>query len=318
MTNLPLKSIVDRWVSALRNHPKRFLFNVIVKRSATTLVLTFIAAYALSVSLFAMVYYYSIPPIFDGNGRTISDYLFLSFNIQSTIGYMDAKPQGIMQAVAASQVLVGLALTGILIALIVTRIIQRSPKLVFPDKLAFDPDGCQLVAAFWNRELNELINVQANLMIRSHTAGEKMIQLKDISLEKRSPSYVGPMWVVLIRSIPGSCLAGDTGKAPVVFTRIGADDEIHFIVSATSVSSSSTFLAKKTYLGSDVVCGKYFSTLPTHYKGDWRDRKFRLFGKVEATQVEKCRSCPALKNCVLCHSRDYIDNILSGETDERS
>lgn len=318
MINLSLKKIIGRWGSALRHHPKRFFFNTIVKRSATTLVLTFVAAYALSVSLFAVAYYYSIPPVFDENCKTFSDYLFLSFNIQSTIGYLDAKPLGIVQAVAASQVLVGLALTGILIAIIVTRIIQRSPKLIFPEQLAFDPDRCQLVAAFWNRELNELINVQASLMIRSHTAGDKMIQLNDISLEKHAPNYVGPMWVVLIRSIPGSCLAAETGEAPVIFSRIGADDEIHFIVSATSVSSSSTFLAKKTYLGSDVVCGTYFSTLPIHYKGDWRDRNFQLFGKIEATKVEKCKSCSELKHCVLCQSRDYIDNVLSGETDERS
>lgn len=298
--------------TTIKYHPKGKLVHWILRQKVITLVILFVLIY-LTIALVFSVSYKAVGGIWDSTSekitRNFGDCLYFSLTTQSTLGYGDLYPKGYARLLSTIQTIAGILISTFILGVILVRVIRRAPRIVYTEEIAYDKNNHELVLSFWNRDADNLFNVDVSVLLRREISTEKhpflVIRNHPLLLWKTRHPYISSMSTFIIRTssegidVKSPQILNLNSNAVSILT-IDKSDEIIVTISGISVDSGVPIIARKLYLFNNIKCGYFHHVFPEGRDvQNWHYRDYNKFGMLEKTSVEECKKCEIAKDCPL-------------------
>lgn len=314
------------WHQWIRKKGKITAF--VLKINVSTLVIGFVVLHFSIAALFAYLFI-----SFDGvyrndetNGllyreKNFLSCLYFSSLNQTTLGGGQLIPKNSSVFILSVQSIGSLLLNSIMFGLIVYRIINRKPNIVFPKKIAFDCKDFQgLTVQVWNKDSDSFyaINISVSVTRRVKTiTGDRTNQSYFLLIDHDTPDLFLPGMVVYgwtlrkdHRSFNASYHATygirELSRPSVgIYYRhlfdlidLQKDDKIDVVFNGISVNKGSHIIASKPYTCDEIECGTYENITPFE-KGNYAGpKKYKNFWKINK-EKKKCKICLRNSRCII-------------------
>ncbi len=246
-------------------------------------------------------------------------FYFSSLN-QTTLGGGQLIPKDLGKVFVSIQSIGSLLLNSIMFGLIVFRIINRKPAIIFPKKLSCDCDYFQgLTVQIWNRDSDSYYDIKISISVtrRVNTIrDERTYQSYLILLDHDTPDLFRPGMVVYgwtLRENPHNRDEKRYAKTVGSFdrphvgtywihsfdiTHLKKNDRIEIVFVATSVNKGTHIVATRSYTCKQIICGSYRNIRPFERGDDVGPKKYSNFWKFNKSN-RKCDDCDKRDFCVV-------------------
>jgi hypothetical protein len=285
---------------ALRNSALKFFYDA----SVLKLTLIGIIAYILTAFILAFVYFAidGVEPVDKSHTLNLFDYLYFSFNTQTTAGYGTLLPVNMGKVVVVLHSMIGIAAPAILLGLLVTKLLLPSQSgLRVSRPVIFYPDNKYFKFRFFNNQSIPLEEVEFTVRFRNPVEPGSIIQDQhDIYLERTSAPILAYRNVWILNTLPSDPL-----KAKKPKSHGGA--QVKTVLSPRHINKDSTIIlqVKGTFYQSKhistvifdfkrVKCGEF--EIIQKKPGDIANKNIDLYKRVTA---EVCHECAFREHCQL-------------------
>jgi len=316
------KDKIDRAWCLLRYktfyQPKGTVLQWTLRRSVLTLILLYIIAHLGIGFVFSLVYQ-GVGGVYEKNQEikevtNFWSHLHFSLTTQTTLGYGDLAPAGKARLISAAQTSIGIILNALVLGVIITKLLRRSPRIVLPKKLAYDHKNTKyLYFQIWNHEADNYVDLDITAKVTRrvilNVPPYQVFHTFPLALHIIKPDVISPNMILFFTTISDGIdpmNPPELGEHPNAFaiTALEPSDQLEVAITTVSAVRGDHVAVARSYRVKDIECGTFFSLRPYEVEGDSGPLEYRNFGKVVTMSVEDCKRCEIVEKCPLLQAVD--------------